>query len=204
MKKILDDFQEKILNFLELNQDSSDEGITLRDIANAVGIDHPQKVANKLQQLENKGFIRKLSNGIYKIIKKFSNDIVYLPLYWFAQCGIKWPEIIEEYPKEYLPFTNSIIRNSNDNYIAVKAKWKSMEPEISSWDTVIIKIQEGFNINDMVLVSHNNEAKIKQIKSINNKYHLHSLNKNFKDIEIIEKDDLKIIGVVEKIVRSRK
>lgn len=201
MKKILDEYQEKILNFLDSKQSSQEEWITLSDIAESVWLDHPQKVSNKLQQLENKWFISKMANGIYRVIKKISNDTIYLPLYWFAQCWIKWPEITEEYPKEYLPFSSKIIKNPNENYIAVKAKWKSMEPRISSWDIVIVKIQNWFEDNDIILLSHNNEAKIKQIKEKNNQCYLHSLNNKFEDMEIIKKDELNIIWIIKQTVK---
>ncbi len=202
MKKILDEYQEKILNFLDSKQNFLEEGTTLSDIAEFVWLDHPQKVSNKLQQLENKWFISKMANGIYRVIKKISNDTIYLPLYWFAQCWIKWPEIIEEYPKEYLPFFSKIIKNPNENYIAVKAKWRSMEPKISSWDIIIVKIQNNFEPSDLVLLSHNNEAKIKQIKEKDWKYYLHSLNNKFEDMEIMDKGEIMIIWIVKHIQKN--
>lgn len=201
MKEILDNLQEKILNFLDYHK-SSEESITLRNIADAIWLDHPQKVANKLEQLEKKGFIKKQSNGFYQVIKRYTNDTIYLPLFGFAQCGIKWPEIVDEYPKSYLPFPTSMIKNSSEDLIAVKAKWKSMEPIIKSWDVLIIQIQSWFDSSDKVLLSHNNEAKVKQIKKKNNHYYLHSLNNNFEDMEIAEENEIHVIWVVKKVIQD--
>lgn len=198
MKKILDDMQEKILNFIKNHQDS-DENITLQYIWDEVWLNHPQKVANKIEQLEKKWFINKLANWTYRVIKNIANDIYYIPIFWFAQCGIKWPEIVNEYPKEYLPYPANNLKNKSDQLIAVKAKGKSMEPKIKSWDTVIVKIQDWFDDSNMVLLSHNNEAKIKRIKEKDGKYFLNSLNNNFDDLEIVNENEIDIIGIVTQI-----
>ena len=197
MKKILDEMQEKILNYIYEIQDS-DENITLQHIWNMVWLDHPQKVLNKIEQLERKWFINKI-NWTYRVIKNISNDIYYIPIFWFAQCGKRWPEIIEEYPKEYLPYPAKDLKNPNDKLIAVKAKWDSMEPKIDSWDLVIVKMQQEFNPSNMVLLSHNNEAKIKKIIEKDWKYFLHSLNPNFDDLEIVDENEISIIWIVTQI-----
>ena len=198
MKKILDDMQEKILNFINKHQDS-DENITLQYIWDEVWLDHPQKVSNKIEQLEKKWFISKLANWTYRVIKNIANDIYYIPIFWFAQCGIKWPEIVNEYPKEYLPYPANKLKSKSDQLIAVKAKGKSMEPKIESWDTVIVKIQNWFDDSNIVLLSHNNEAKIKRIKEKDGKYVLNSLNNNFDDLEIVNENEINIIGIVTQI-----
>lgn len=198
MKKTLDDVQEKILNFLKKAQDS-DENLTLQYIWEMVWLNHPQKVANKIEQLEKKWFIIKIANGTYRVIRSIANDVYYIPVFWFAQCGIKWPEIANEYPKEYLPYPVDCLKNKSDQLIAVKARWKSMEPKIKSWDTLIVKLQDSFDESNLVLLTHNNEAKIKKIKKKDEKYFLNSLNNNFKDLEIVNKEEIKIIGIVIQI-----
>jgi DNA-binding Lrp family transcriptional regulator len=54
--KFLDSRHRDILEFLHDNQEYT---TTLMDIGNAIGIDHPQKVLDKLEQLENRGYISK-------------------------------------------------------------------------------------------------------------------------------------------------
>jgi SOS-response transcriptional repressor LexA len=51
----------------------------------------------------------------------------------------------------------------------------------------------------MVLLSHNNEAKIKRIKEKDDKYFLNSLNNNFDDLEIVNENEIDIIGIVTQI-----
>lgn len=197
MKKILDNIQEKILSFIK-EHENSDGNFTLQYLWDLVWLDHPQKVVNKLEQLEKKWFIQKI-NWTYKVIKNISNDIYYIPIFWAAQCGIKWPEIVEEYPKEYLPYPIKDLKNPNDKLIAVKARWRSMEPEINSWDLVIVRMQDYFDQSNTVLISHNNEAKIKKIIKKGNEYYLHSLNNNFEDVSIVDENEIKIIWIVVQI-----
>jgi len=49
MKNQLDELQRKLVSFFKSN--THEEGLTLREIANVVGISHPQTVLNKLNQL---------------------------------------------------------------------------------------------------------------------------------------------------------
>jgi len=51
----------------------------------------------------------------------------------------------------------------------------------------------------MVLLSHDNEAKIKRIKEKDGKYFLNSLNNNFDDLEIVNENEITIIGIVTQI-----
>lgn len=57
--KRLDAQQKKILAFLEFG---GDEAYTLMDIGESVGIDHPQKVQNKINQLESAGYLARASS----------------------------------------------------------------------------------------------------------------------------------------------
>lgn len=54
--KILDSRHRDILDFLADNQEYT---VTLMDIGHSVGLDHPQKVLDKLMQLERQGYIAK-------------------------------------------------------------------------------------------------------------------------------------------------
>ena len=74
-----------------------------------------------------------------------------------------------------------------------------MEPKISSWDLVIVKVQDWFDLTNMVLLSHNNEAKIKKIKEKDWKYFLHSLNNDFEDLEIVDENEIRVIWIVKQI-----
>jgi DNA-binding Lrp family transcriptional regulator len=57
MNKKLDDIQRKLIAFFKAN--TNEEGLTLREIAQEVGVSHPQTILNKLNQLVVKGYFVK-------------------------------------------------------------------------------------------------------------------------------------------------
>ena len=78
----LDDLQRKLIAFFKQNK--NEEGLTLREIAANVGVNHPQTVLNKLNQLVFKGYFIKDSNGYKLVREEVTNqptDVVQLPIY---------------------------------------------------------------------------------------------------------------------------
>lgn len=198
--KRLDTQQKKILAFLEF---SGDESYTLMDIGESVGIDHPQKVQNKIGQLENAGYLTRTSSGIYRVLKHYEEgNQLCIPFFGFAQCGNSGRTILEdEYPRKKIPLPSEYIDiREADKYFLTKAKWDSMEPFIHSGDFALIKIQSGYNPEDMVLVVQNHQPKIKRIKTIGSRRFLLSLNKKHNDLELTEFDETYIVWVVKKVL----
>jgi phage repressor protein C with HTH and peptisase S24 domain len=68
-----------------------------------------------------------------------------------------------------------------------------MEPKIQDSDLVLIQQQDGYDINDFVLVEHNNLPKLKKIIKKDDKRYLESVNRFFDKIEISKYDDTNII-----------
>ncbi len=130
--KRLDTQQKKILAFLEF---ATDETYTLMDIGEGVGIDHPQKVQNKINQLENAGYLARTSSGMYRVLKHYEEgNQLCIPFFGFAQCGHAGRTILEdEYPRKQIPVSPCHI-DAQDiaNYFITKAKGDSMEPFIHS------------------------------------------------------------------------
>lgn len=85
MTKPLDPQQKKLFELLKSDRHIT-ETLTLKEIGERIGVDYAQGVLNKLRQLENKGYIRKDEQGIYKVLKDPVEDIFYFPLIGFAQC----------------------------------------------------------------------------------------------------------------------
>ncbi|MBQ7074112.1 hypothetical protein IJM86_03475 [bacterium] len=63
--------------------------MTLREIAAEIGVNHPQTVLNKLNQLVLKGYFVKDKKG-YRLVRESVidklTDIIQLPIFGFAQC----------------------------------------------------------------------------------------------------------------------
>ena len=204
MKTKIDDTQQKLITFFKENINS--EWLTLREIAQSLDIKHPQTVLNKLNQLVAMWLFVKEPQG-YRLIKdtlyKEENDIMYIPIYGFAQCGNKGKSIVDEYAQEKIPVTCAFVWTSNiENHIFVRARGNSMEPKIQDGDLILIKQQDHYNPYDYVFVIHNQLPKLKKIIMKNGKLFLESVNRFFDDIQIDPYDETNIIGVVKKVIKN--
>ena len=200
----LDDLQRRLIAFFK--QNTEQEGLTLREIANQVWAPHPQTVLNKLNQLVFRGYFVK-DDRWYRLLREDVenklDDIVQLPIYGFAQCGNKGKQIIDEYSQEKMPVTIAFIGTSDiKNCFFVRAKGNSMEPKIQDGDLVLIRQQPSYDESDFVFVLHNQLPKLKKIINQNGHYMLESINRFFDKVEIDPYDETKVIGVVKKVIKS--
>ena len=200
----LDDLQRRLIAFFK--QNTEQEGLTLREIANQVWASHPQTVLNKLNQLVFRGYFVK-DDRWYRLLREDVenklDDIVQLPIYGFAQCGNKGKQIIDEYSQEKMPVTIAFIGTSDIKYcFFVRAKGNSMEPKIQDGDLVLIRQQPSYDESDFVFVLHNQLPKLKKIINQNGHYMLESINRFFDKVEIDPYDETKVIGVVKKVIKS--
>jgi len=204
MQKDLDTIQKSLIAFFKKN--TNQEGITLREIANNIWASHPQTVLNKLNQLVLKWYFTKDDQG-YRLIREsitdHVNDIVQLPIYWFAQCGNKGKSVVNEYSQEKIPVTIAMLGVKDvSTCFFVRAKGNSMEPKIQNGDLVLIKQQASYDINDYVFVIHNDLPKLKKIIKKEGKWFLESVNRFFDTMEVDKYDETKVIGVVKKIIKD--
>jgi len=200
----IDDIQTKLIAFFK--QNTNQEWLTLREIANEIWVKHPQTILNKLNQLVLKWLFSKDGKWFRLIreqIEKDWNTIVQLPIYGFAQCWNKWSAIVDDYTSEYMPTTLAFVWTADvENCFFVRAKWNSMEPKIQDGDLVLIRQQEVYEPSDFVFVVHNNLPKLKKIIESEWRLMLESTNRFFENLEISPFDDTKVIGVVKKVIKS--
>lgn len=140
---------------------------------------------------------------MYRVLKHYEEgNQLHIPFFGFAQCGHAGKTILEdEYPRKQIPVPGEYIDTHDAaNYFITKAKGDSMEPFIHSGDLVLIKIQSGYQAEDMVLVVQNQQPKIKRIKAVGDQRFLLSLNKEHKDLELAPFDETHIVGVVKKVL----
>lgn len=202
--KDLDPIQRALIAFFKKN--THEENITLREIAVGLGVNHPQTVLNKLNQLVLKGYFVKDESGYRLVRESFGdrfNDVIQLPIYGFAQCGNKGKKILDEYSQEKMPVTIAMLGLSDiNNCFFVRAKWNSMEPKIQDGDLVLVKQQDAYDPSDYVFVIHNNLPKLKRIVKTDGKFFLESVNRFFDKVEIDKYDDAKVVGVVKKVIKN--
>jgi len=202
--KPLDSIQESLIEFFK--QNTQEEWLTLREISSAIWVKHPQTTLNKLNQLVQLWYFVK-DRYWYRLIKEEivpeENDIFYLPVYWFAQCGNKGSAIVNEYSQEKMPVTMALIGTKNiGGCFFVRAKGNSMEPKIQDGDLVLIKQQDHYDINEYVFIMHNDLPKLKRIIKKDGQLMLESINRFFDDITIESYDQTKVVGAVKRVIKS--
>ena len=78
----------------------------------------------------------------------------------------------------------------------IRISGDSMEPLIKNGSVVWIKKQESINNGEIGVFILNGESLCKKIDNSNGECHLISLNKKYKPIEILETDDIRVVGRV--------
>ena len=197
MKNKLHQSQKAILEVLKKGQ----EDLSLRDIAEEIGLKSPNTVLYHIEQLEKKGYLRRnpLNPSDYIILKDPVKDITYINLYdGAAQCG---PEglLVQENVIDRIPLSTKTFGVS-DKVFLLKARGDSMEPKIFENDLVLVLENSIPENNEMGIVIHDGEPKIKKIIKVGTKYVLESVNQKYPPEIIKEGDDFKIIGKVKNII----
>lgn len=206
------ELQSKILELAEKNQL---DGMNLRDIGDAVGENHLQKIKHHLNQLLAKNFIGIDSNGNYRVIKSGQNQlrsggIISIPIYGAANCGPA--EIFAEDNLEgYLEVSEKLVKYSQ-SLIALRAVGDSMNRSnvsgnaIDAGDYLIIdtddkKPKDG----DYVLSIFNNMANIKRFffdKLTGTVTLISESNRAIPPIVADPDDDYMVAGKVLRVVKS--
>ncbi len=203
-KQLLDEIQRALIAFFKKN--TNNESITLREIAASIWVNHPQTVLNKLNQLVLKWYFIKDESGYHLIRESIGdqrNDVIQLPIYWFAQCGNQGKKVIEEYTQERIPVTPTMLGIKDPSKcFFVRAKWNSMEPKIQDGDLVLIQQQENYDQNEYVFVVHNDLPKLKKVVKQEDKRYLESVNRFFDKMEISKFDETKIVWVIKKVIKN--
>lgn len=203
-KQLLDEIQRALISFFKKN--TNNEGITLREIAAAIGVSHPQTVLNKLNQLVLKWYFVKDESGYHLIRESIGdqrNDVIQLPIYGFAQCGNQGKKVIEEYTQERIPVTPTMLGIKDPSKcFFVRAKGNSMEPKIQDGDLVLIQQQDSYDQNEYVFVVHNDLPKLKKVVKQDDKRYLESVNRFFDKMEISKFDETKIVWVIKKVIKN--
>lgn len=189
--------QKAILNLLKKNN----EALSLRDMADEVGLSSPNTVLHHIRQLEDKGYLRRnpVDPQDFTILKDPIEDITYVNLYGMAQCGpnglLAEQNVIDRVPLSTKTFGVS------DQVFLVKARGDSMEPYIYDKDLVLAEKHDGIILSgSMYVVVHNEEGKIKRIIKDDNTIFLESLNPNYPREQVKKQDDFLISGNVKNII----
>lgn len=178
--------------------------LSFREIWNRLKTHH-QTISNNIKHLINKWYLREdINDEKYIILENPMVDVFDFPFYWFVQCGNNGQEIINEKPIDHIPYSTKSLGIENvNNYFFTEAKGDSMEPLIHEWDLLLIRSRNWWRSeSDKLLVTHNWKAKIKKVIKKEGKNLLLSLNDNHPDKEILYDDEVQIVGIVKKVIKS--
>ncbi len=204
MTKKIDKYHKLILDFLEKN--NGGKNIRLREIAKHTELNHPQKVLNKIHQLEKLWYIKKnYEEGKYDIFRDNPiPEFTTIPIYSSDQFGKKWFTIPITEPIKKVKIPSDILWITGDaDYFFIKMKWKDLWPAIKPNDLVLIKKEKKVIEWKKYLVVHNNKPKIKILQKIGKEKCLVSIDFNVdNEGPIMIEKDIKILWAPKKIITS--
>jgi repressor LexA len=194
--------QKKILNYLSGIQDL--DGISYWEIARETGLTNAQNVVHHLKQLEKLGYLRRdsFNPSSFEILKNPIEDVVYLNLLGFAQCGNETDFFCDTNVREKIAISTKLFGISNPkNSFLIRAKGDSMSPEIFDNDLIIFESTSDVDDGSVALVIDNDEPKIKQVFKTSNGILLRSFNKQHQD-KVVKDSDIRILGLAKHLIKK--
>jgi len=194
--------QKKILNYLSGIQDL--EGISYWEIARETGLTNAQNVVHHLKQLEKLGYLRRdsFNPSSFEILRNPIEDVVYLDLLGFAQCGNDTDFFCDTNVKEKIAISTKLFGISNPkNSFLIRARGDSMSPEIFDNDLIIFESTSDVDDGSVALVIDNDEPKIKQVFKTSNGILLRSFNKQHQD-KVVKDSDIRILGLAKHLIKK--
>jgi len=179
---MLNDNQKKLLEVIR-NAISSEENLSMQDMAEMIGVNSPNTVLYHLRKLEEKGFIRRDVSG--KVTRVNSPDdstsaLAYLPVLGNARCGAPLDQIIDEATTRMVPVPLRLLNKSlkADLYL-IQAIGDSMSPKIEEGDYVIFEAKQTPQNGDIVVARAEEGFTIKVFKEIKDQFILEPTNSNY-------------------------
>jgi len=172
---------------------------SVRELMGALGYKSPRSAQDILEQLGNKGFIKKLGTGDYQLVKNLDFNSLHaqtvdVPLVGIVACGT--PIIAEENIEGFIPVSISLARPGSRYYL-LRANGDSMDKAgINDGDIVLVRQQSIADSGDKVVALIDNEATIKEYHPVKGAIVLKPQSTNKKHQPIILTDDFQIQGVV--------
>lgn len=198
--------QQKLLKILKQNVS---EPLSIRELRDELEVSSPSVVQHHIKQLEKKGYLRKNQNDPrdYQVLAEPDSNIAYLNLYGMAQCGPNG-QIFDGVPINKIPVYSPILGFPASEAFLVKAKGKSMEPDIHEGDMVVVRKTENPENNEIIVCcDEDGKVLIKRVQIISDKnntgkksYILSSLNNKFPAF-LADPVDFRVQGVVKGVFK---
>jgi len=172
---------------------------SVRELMVSLGYKSPRSVAVIVEQLINKGILRRKSNGAVQLIKNLESDkmraqTVDVPLVGTIACGP--PALAEENIEAMIPVSIKLAQPPY-KYFLLKAKGDSMDKKvINDGDLVLIRQQTTAENGDIVVALIDGEATIKEFHVFDKVIVLKPRSRNSQHKPIILSRDFQIQGIV--------
>ncbi|MEW6108054.1 MAG: transcriptional repressor LexA [Nitrospirota bacterium] len=173
---------------------------SVRELMTALGYKSPRSAALIIEELIQKGILKKRPDGELQLIKDVEADSVHartvdIPLIGSAACGV--PILAQENVEGYIPVSVSLAK-PGFKYFLLKAKGDSMNKAgINDGDLILVRQQSAAQNGDIVVALIDNEATVKEFQHNKNCVVLmpKSNNKNHKPIILTENFQVQGIAV---------
>ncbi|KAF0145416.1 MAG: LexA repressor [Nitrospirae bacterium] len=173
---------------------------SVRELMAALRYKSPRSAALIIEELIQKGILRKRSNGDLQLIKDIDADSAHartvdIPLVGMVTCGM--PILAQENIEGYIPVSVSLAKSGN-KYFLVRAKGDSMNKAgINDGDLILVRQQSAAQNGDIVVALIDDEATVKEFQHTKNCVVLmpRSNNKNHKPIILTENFQVQGVAV---------
>lgn len=172
---------------------------SVRDLMGALGYKSPRSAQDILEQLTEKGIIKKFESGDYQLLRDpdLSADnvqTVNVPIVGSVAAGT--PILAEENIEGFVPVSTSLTR-PGANYFLLRIKGDSMnEVGINDEDFVLVRQQVSANPGEQVVALIDDEATVKEYHPQKSVVILKPRSTNPNNKPIILNRDFQIQGIV--------
>lgn len=173
---------------------------SVRELMTGLGYKSPRSAALIIEELIQKGILRKRSNGDLQLIKDIDADSVHartvdIPLVGMVTCGV--PILAQENIEGYIPVSVSLAK-PGFKYFLLRAKGDSMNKAgINEGDLILVRQQSAAQNGDIVVALIDDEATVKEFQPRKGCVVLmpRSKNKNHKPIILTENFQVQGVAV---------
>lgn len=195
--------QKVLLDFLKKNP--AIDGFSLWGIARHTGLKNAQNISHHLRQLEKKGMLRRDSQlNKWVVLKQPVDDIAYVNVYGFAQCGLKSDAVSLGEPEDRIVISTRMFGIKDPHEVfAVRARGDSMEPYITNDDYVLFRrAQHAPPSGSIALVIDEDEPRIKKVTIQDDFMVLTSSNGKYQPKVVKDPDSVTICGHAVGVIKT--
>lgn len=192
---------QKQIELLELLKSHISDPLTMEELADLLNVSGKSVVFHHIKQLEKKGFLKRnpANPRDYIILKDPERNVVYLPMYGCAKCGLEGT-LLSGVPTRVVPVDPAMIYFPASKGFMVEAKGDSMENIIAPRDWLIVEQNRCPQNRDIVVCINQGEVMVKRFSQDGQNIILESQNKKYSPI-VADRLSFHVEGIVRSIIK---